>query len=90
MAENRIQDMQTEGADSVDLADEPLPGHDVVDERQEYGDTNSELLEEMIHRVHNARDYWRLNHDNAREDVNFAYGEQWPCLLYTSPSPRDS
>ena len=64
------------------LADNPLPGSGVVDERHQYGDGQdviAPLLEEMLHRVSAGRDWWRQNHDAARQDVEFAYNEQWPA-----------
>ena len=78
MAEHVIQDRVEEAKSHVDLGMEPLPGYDVVDTKKDYHDEESALIEEMVYRVNNGRDWWRRNFEAARADVEFTYNEQWP------------
>ena len=88
MAERVMIEMDSTEGSKVDLANEPLPGYDVVDSRKEYHEHRSSLLEEMVHRVNSARDYWRNTYDAARADVDFAYNEQWPATAKADRQER--
>ena len=55
------------------------------------------LLADLDFAARPAADVWFLESmpDNAEDDAHFAYRDEqvtslWSCLLYTSPSPRDS
>ena len=94
MAENFNLDMATgiqdRGPQRVDLAEAPIPGREVVDAKLDHYKGNEAILEEMLHRVNGARDWWRQNHENARSDVDFAYNKQWPEEILADRDNRPS
>lgn len=62
----------------VDLAMDAVPGYEEVDTREKHLGEDEAILTLMRHRLNNARDWWQENHETARQDVRFAYGDQWP------------
>lgn len=67
-----------------DLALDPPEGFEPISTREEIaatdpGDDNA-LMIEFRRKVGEGASWWRENFEKAREDVEFAYGEQWDDL----------
>ena len=68
---------------NVDLTKEIVPGTGPIDSlkalRDVYGggDEDELLLRQFRHRMHRSWNYWVNNWSNARDDLDFAYNEQW-------------
>lgn len=65
----------------LDLSMEPPRGWEPISSREEVAQTSPQeddaLLIEFRRRLGEGASWWRQNFDDAREDVEFAYGEQW-------------
>ena len=57
---------------------------------QKFPDLDTSLLTSMQLRSNDGKRLGFLEQDVLRKSVTHSYDNRWACLLYTSPSPRDS
>ena len=73
---------------TLDLAVDPFPARDIVDTKAKHLQPRPALLEQMLRRVNHGYGYWRPIFQEARNDVEFAYGDQWPEDAKTARADR--
>lgn len=66
----------------IDLTEDPVPSDEPINVREaddeDEDDDHESLLEEMRDRMNVAWDYWNPIYQTSKDDVDFAYREQWP------------
>ena len=65
---------------TIDLTVDPVPSDAPIDTKdEEHNDPNDAILTQMVERLDSSWSYWERNFRVSKEDVRFAYEDQWPA-----------